>query len=803
MENNDKIINKIIDFTKPEYKIRVNKLTIPRRCINVNEINNLNNLELTTSNIKSAQKTNNNTLGSPEMVMKSSKSLKIIKELKNIGKKSNVKYPLHRTYSENTYNCPTNLFSSKFSKEEGNILYDFQKNNKYLKSMLNNKNLEEKLSKLNLNQPFTKLMGISLDDCLSKSRKESLSHTKSPIIDNEFGFYGKNIKYDINSYNYTNPRNFLISEDKAKKISMPKINKTLREVKNIYRNGKKNETFNDKEIRKKYNLKTTDQKIEQMKNRMIAYNVYSDDEACTFNSLKVDNDYDNSNFFLYKKSIYEKQHKNITKPNSLIKRAKNSANLMNTNFQINYNKYTIQNISKFSSILEDCFFGYLKRHFDKFINILRNSIQNNITCRNIYHKRNIFRNAKLQRITNKLIPIKTKISNPKNNKDKKYNIQLISNDEYNNKVILNSKNNNPSYQQFYACYKKKKQITNSNSSNHIEMNNKIYKRKKTLTSSAVKLNENSLNQNNNYMVSSLSPLNKNHRFFYELYTDDEINLSNINNNPKKYTTGQLIINHINSSKNYNNYIFNYNSDSNNKDNNYYIKNTEKVNKAQPISSYNNIVRKSINTSGKNSSRQIIYPSSKINPNKIQNDFKANTDVNSKFLYSSTRSHNAPKLNKYKEFLVKNISTIDKKLFLTIKYIWINDSLYNKKMRNKINSFNKIHFYIEDDVSINLIANPKKNIDYESQAYQDINPIDYSKVKYSKSFIDRKNKAREKDYKNYSKTNTFNFYNDNNNIKEKDKDINKIMKNCVKLLVRILNKIMRKKIFNEVRKFNLK
>ena len=171
MQNERKIINKNIDFTKPEYKIRVNKLLISRKSTNPNKINNLNTSEATNSNINSNKKNNNN-FNSPDPEKKSSKSLKIIKELNSIGKNSNSFYPIHRTYSENTYNCPVNLFSNRLNKEEGNIIYDFQKKNKYLRSLLNNKNLEQKLSKLSINQPFSKLLGISLDDCLSKSRKD-------------------------------------------------------------------------------------------------------------------------------------------------------------------------------------------------------------------------------------------------------------------------------------------------------------------------------------------------------------------------------------------------------------------------------------------------------------------------------------------------------------------------------------------------------------------------------------------------------------------------------------------------------
>ena len=112
MQIEGKIINKNIDFTKPEYKIRVNKLLISKKSSNSNKINNLNTSEVTNSN----QKNNNNNLHSPGPEIKSSKSLKLIKELNSNGKNSNSFYPIHRTYSENTYNCPVNLFSSRLNK---------------------------------------------------------------------------------------------------------------------------------------------------------------------------------------------------------------------------------------------------------------------------------------------------------------------------------------------------------------------------------------------------------------------------------------------------------------------------------------------------------------------------------------------------------------------------------------------------------------------------------------------------------------------------------------------------------------
>ena len=50
MQNERKIINKNIDFTKPEYKIRVNKLLISRKSTNPNKINNSNTSEATNKN---------------------------------------------------------------------------------------------------------------------------------------------------------------------------------------------------------------------------------------------------------------------------------------------------------------------------------------------------------------------------------------------------------------------------------------------------------------------------------------------------------------------------------------------------------------------------------------------------------------------------------------------------------------------------------------------------------------------------------------------------------------------------------
>ena len=726
--------------------------------------------------------------------------------------KKNIKKPLEiNTYNvvgytnRDTYKKTINTYNNENKDQEFNIFEELQKN-KYLRPMLGSSNIENKLFKCQIEKNISI---SSLKKYFSNNLEFSLEKYKSPQKrNNDISCENKSNEYNLNNRtamerfnlnlnnnnsnnnsfahhneHYYNDESFKLNSNNNNLMKQPlQTKRTKYIINNIKKRQQKKKYFYSEERKEKQDNETNNNEETKDDINIIYYkNVIGVNNPDINNSpVKIRNTTINVN------DVYIS--KNNLKQIIPKKSKKNIKNNKNNSMFLPNNKKTIE---EFKIIIDKFFNNYMNKNCEIFMKNLKN-----------YKKSKIYFKKKNKTFIKKRLTLNKIVSN----NDNKNNIIYNNKNKLTTDTSTNFNINNKSFSNEI----KSSSISNNFISNLFINNNNNNNKLNTQSSSSLITEQ----RHKNYSQSHTSSLNK----YQEKTIKAKIKAKPISKHKKmtpRNTGGspQKLQGFVYKKKNLNNENTRINNFYSNYNNNKYLSFFDNNNKKK-----GKIIDIDINL-GK--------PVNIINDHSPLEDFfffknqpflnKLNT-ISSKFMIKNNKKNKAKSNSKKKikpPLILKKFEEEDDddyfnsiynnnyQAYSTLKRTkkdQDNNEIMNLEFSNKLNKINIKNIFKEDNLLSNNIENIN-NQQKEKEKEEIIRDDNYIIRINSIAFIDNKN--RDSNYEDLVIGKNIEVSLLNNNKKKDDfmlnkndykKKVNKLYINCTKFLVKLINRIIKNKIF---------
>ena len=683
-----------------------------------------------------------------------------------------------------TFKKTINIYSSENQKKQGNIIEDLQ-NNKYLRPMLDTSNINIKLLKCQIEEPIKNISNFSLKEYINKygffsqlSKSPNIENNEDKIniskINNRSALEIIDTDFNLNDRSSINNKISLLSENNKsnsfiKKKAPQKNNKyilnesptNLKKYSSIQRGIHNNEKNKKREKIKERNINILNNNNENINDINLIYDTNYFKESLTINyksknNNKLENSTGNNNSFLENKNNYKNE--------------------------------------KLLGI-------YKKKLVEEFIIILNKFISSRLN-KNIgfFFKNLIISKGKEKEKENS----KNKVYLKKNNKciRKKSSLTSKNNEIKNNNLIIN-----------YEIEKdiekiKTKVITTDTSNNNFNLNNKSFSNEIKSSSLSFNYMSNLLSNNNKQSNNSSSFLFIDKR--HQNYSQSPETINKISKNPIKIKTiiyqkrksespwrspsegkGDNFIYKKKNLKNDNLYVSKNNS-----------KHTEKLKnkKKGKIIGIDINLGKPIRIINDHSPLEELY----LERNKPylfqQNEMNTNFNKNKKRKANSGNKKKIKPPLRLKKFADEddedNIDFINNFYLDNAKetYTLKRNKEKNIHLENNLKEVNNKKFKINTSI-MNTNIDSRENIIKEKNLYIRTNTL---------FFYDYENVRNEEKIKRYKIENNISLVLSREK-KEKNifikKIVNKLYINCTKFLVKLLIRLIKKRLFNKIYKWN--
>lgn len=718
--------------------------------------------------------------------------------------KKNIKKPIEintdkiiRYTNRDTFKKTINTYSNENQTKDFNIFEELQ-NNKYLRPMLGSSNIDNKLFKCHIDKNISV---SSLKKYFSNNLDSYSEKYKSPQKrNNDLSVENKNYEYSLNNRTAMERFNLNLNNDCSSKneISLNGENKTNNSFAYNDESFRLNNSLLKYYSKSKINLITNPKKQQKKKY------FYSEEREERKDKQKTDNNNNNNEtkdeIVYYNNVIGVRSHINnplIKLKNKNINDVYISKNNLKVKNENNTKEYQLLKIYK-SKLIEE-FIIVLNKFISKYLNKNRKHFFRNLVRYKYHSKNKIYFKKKNMFIKKKLSLNKIIINDKKMNsifnlykekdKDKNKNKQTtdtstnfnINNKSFSNEIKSSSLSNN--YLSNLLIYNNNNKLNNQSSSSLITEQ-----------------------KNKNYSQSQTSSLSK--------YPNNKVKAKTMIFKKEKLSSPSRI-DRIGKTKGFIYKKKNFNND------NIYI---NKINNIDINNFYSNLNNKYLNTINDKKKGKIIDIDINLGkPINIINDhspleeflleknepflFKLNT-ISSKFMNKNNKKNKVKSNSKKKmkppiglkrfeeedendENFYNNILNGGYKAQSSLKKKY---NSINFDFKNKIKKINIQNKFKEDKINVNDIN--KENIIQGDKYYIRTN---------SYLFLDNKNRDKKYKYLNIERNKSISLLNHKKSEKNKKgnialeksdskKNVNKLYINCTKFLLKILNRIIKKKIF---------